>query len=482
MHSFHDMMSQVFSKDKKKACLAKEEIAEILKTDVKILEAFEKAYHTEVLTDESAPENFFHLNAKQAAKIHPKEELSEEVTDLVNRIVKELIAQTIVYEYDRGKVHAWESYMLPGPVPVTKEEIERLPRAIQPQLAGHLMRKDTSGNAGDHLLMLYKLFQSECNPEKKQLAYHLFRQGMDILDLDSILYEMLGMNPVSMGYWLPALAKAVDNQKFFKIPRTTVIQVPMTLLQLTRIEYLSLTDTTKRIVDEYCREVFHLDESKEYFIKTGTYSSKYDFRNAYVHGAKEVRELGEYLLFIHFQALQMASPLNHPCIYGISTTREWVVREFIKDKEDNPCIYKGLPLHTEYRVFVDFDEGKVIGINPYWDPKVMKKRFGHEEDSDRPDQVHDYIIYQMHERVLMDRYNEHKDEISRHIEQMIPGIALSGQWSIDVMQNGDDFWIIDMAQAANSALRECVPAGILKMPEEDWLPRIPCLSNSDEKL
>ena len=49
----------------------------------------------------------------------------------------------------------------------------------------------------------------------------------------------------------------------------------------------------------------------------------------------------------------MAGPLSFPCIYGVSTTNEWVVREFIPDKEGNPCIYHGLPLHTEYRVFVD---------------------------------------------------------------------------------------------------------------------------------
>ena len=57
------------------------------------------------------------------------------------------------------------------------------------------------------------------------------------------------------------------------------------------------TRATLDIVDEFCRQVFSLDETKEYFIKNGVYSSKYDFRNAHVKGAKEVRELGEYLLF-----------------------------------------------------------------------------------------------------------------------------------------------------------------------------------------
>lgn len=57
-----------------------------------------------------------------------------------------------------------------------------------------------------------------------------------------------------------------------------------------------------------------------------------------------------------------------------------------------------------YRVFVDFDSKEVLGVNPYWDPVVMKQRFGHENDADSPHNIHDYIIYQMHEEMLMKRY------------------------------------------------------------------------------
>lgn len=57
----------------------------------------------------------------------------------------------------------------------------------------------------------------------------------------------------------------------------------------------------------------------------------------------------------------MASPLTAPCIYGAATTIEWVVRDFIQDKENSPYIYKGMPLHTEYRIFVDCDSKTVIG-------------------------------------------------------------------------------------------------------------------------
>ncbi len=45
--------------------------------------------------------------------------------------------------------------------------------------------------------------------------------------------------------------------------------------------------------------------------------------------------------------------------------------------------------------------------------------------------------------------------------------------SVDIMQNGDDFYIIDMALSATSALSECVPPGLLKPLKENWLPVIP---------
>ena len=60
----------------------------------------------------------------------------------------------------------------------------------------------------------------------------MFRRGLDILDLDPITYEMLSMNPNSMGYWLPPLIDGIQKQRFFKVPKTKVIKVPLTLLQL----------------------------------------------------------------------------------------------------------------------------------------------------------------------------------------------------------------------------------------------------------
>ena len=59
------------------------------------------------------------------------------------------------------------------------------------------------------------------------------------------------------------------------------------MLQLTRQDYVMLTPTTLKIVNDWAYQAFQLDKSKEYFIKTGTYSSKFDVRNAYMYIAQK---------------------------------------------------------------------------------------------------------------------------------------------------------------------------------------------------
>ena len=80
-------------------------------------------------------------------------------------------------------------------------------------------------------------------------------------------------------------------------------------------QFKSLTPTTKNIVNAWAVQAFNLSADGNYFLKTGTYSSKFDFRNCHVNEPAENMEIGEYLLYIHFDACQMASPFNTPCIY-----------------------------------------------------------------------------------------------------------------------------------------------------------------------
>lgn len=453
----------------------KQKVAAMLKADPEKMRQFEEVYAVRALSFED--DSLFGVNAKQAASWHEGIEPAadpadaEAVRSLSARIENELLHKTSAWIFDGRAAHEEAALAQEPEKKVLPEEIAGLPAGMRPQLTGGYAIRDASPDGSGILLDTYLRYRKETDPEKKQLLYGMFRQGVDILDIDPIIYAILGMNRASIGHWLPKVVKPALSGGFLKVPATTVIKVPPTLLQLSRCAYEALNRVTLDIVDSYCRKAFRLDLKKDYFIKTGVFSSKFDFRNAHVHGAKEVRELGEYLLFISNQASQMAGPFSGTSIYGAATTNEWTVREFIQDKEGNPCIYKGLPLHTEYRVFADFDTGEVLGMSPYWEPGMMERRFGSEGNPLSPHDTHDYITFLAHKDAMMGRYEENKGKVRDAVRALARDTeGLYGQWSVDIMQNGTDFWLIDMALAEYSALNGCVPAGMLKHTEEEWLP------------
>ena len=429
-------------------------VALLLKDNPERQREFENLYEQFEVDAENL--NLFQQNA---AKVIDKSDkflaLSESAETLVNQIVEELVSQTVFWDSLKGEV-------LPYPQPVQYLTDSKTFLSLQDkglQFSGYLCKQDMPESSSKALLSQYKSYVKTGH----KIFYNLFRQGLDILDLDPFVYELLNHDPNTMSNWLFAIKEVVDQTNFFKIPRTRIIKVPLALLQSTRVyEYQELSPLSLEIINRYAQKVFELDLEKDYFIKTGTFSSKFDFRNAKVTKGQEVSELGSYLWYIQHQANQMASPLNNRVIYGVSSNNEWVVREFIDDKENNPTIYNGLPLHTEYRVFVDFDTEEVIGISPYWHPEVMKENFLDIGVSAPIQKNHDYINYINHEETLMKRYEENKDLVVSEVLKLLKDCKLKGQWSIDVMQNGSDFWLIDMARASESALSDCVPKDKLK--------------------
>lgn len=454
------------TKPKNKKTLSNKEIADFLKVNPEYLEEFEKAYQIASLNSDD--DNFFKKNSRQAFIESRANNINEYYEDMVEKVVKELLDISKVYEYKRENNLEYITEYLPAPNNlITKEEIMALPEHLRPELTGSMVKMDIGKGSSEQIVFMLKKYL-ENNDIK---YYHMFRQGLDILDLDPITYQILSMNRNSIGNWLPALVEANKNKDFFKIPSTKILKVPMPVLQLTRLEYMDLTRTTKEIINRYIYKVFNLNDENDYFIKTGTYSSKFDFRNAKVTKGNEVHELGEYLLFIHYQALLMASPLNGKSIYGVSTTNEWVVREWIEDKENNPTIYHGLPLHTEFRVFVDCDSKEVLSIENYWKPEVMEKRFS-ESRGDGIDNKHDSVTFLLNKERLCKRYEDNKEKVVEEIKKILPDLNLKGQWSIDVMLNGDDFWLIDMAIAENSFYYDSIPIEKRIKSEENWIPKL----------
>lgn len=466
--------SDLFDRVAKRGMTAKQ-AARILGTTPEALAAFEAHYKTNALSKPDASDAFG-VSARQAkADADRITGASPDMEAICVRIVDELLSQTEILDFD-GRTCRKTPGIPPHQPPVAKDELDTIPFEVRPMLTGSLAMTDMPFQTSYHLLNLYAKHLDAKDPAAKQMFYHQFRQGLDILDLDPISYAMLGMNQNAIGYWLPAVAETAVSQGFFKVPKTTVIKVPLTLLQLSRLEYSSINATTRKIVDDYCMSAFRLDPAYDYFVKTGTYSSKFDFRNAHVTAGKEVAELGEYLLYISSRAVELAGPLTQPSVYGMSTTNEWCVREYVHDVENNPCIYKGMPLRTEYRAFVDFDSGAVLAVAPYWDAKLMKRRFAQGARNGNVHDAHDYVIYEMHEPTLTARFDENAEAVAEACRKLAEAVrdahGLTGQWSIDIMQNGGDFWLIDMAWAQQSALYEYVPEELRIESAEKWLPAI----------
>ena len=448
--------------------------AAMLSTTPGLLREFERSYHANVLDRKNAPTGALGPDARSVIASRSGHELSDAALSLDARIVRELLADTSVIRYDGECVATIPSL---APVPekyVTEADVNALQPGERPQLAGELIHRQIDTVNYPLLLDMWRrATDPKRSARQRHEAYGMFRTGLDLLDLDPVMYRMLDLNPAGMGHWLLALAKANEGKTFFRIPKTTIAKVPMTLLQLSRVEYESLTAATLDVVDRWAQAAFGLNPDGEYFIKTGTFSSKYDYRNAHVTGPHEVAQIGEYLLYIQSQAVEMAGPLNEPAMYGVSTTNEFVVREYVPDRLDLPTIYMGLPLRCEYRCFIDCDTKELLGIHPYWDPKVMNHRFRDWPDSDNPHMRHDAVTYKLREPSLMREYEATKDLVAAHIGELLPGLELVGQWSLDVMRDGDDYWLIDMAPAERSAYYgQAVPKGKRRPMMENWIPEL----------
>ena len=447
MNFLANILNGIGINKKDKNELTVEKAVKIFKDSKEKFEEFEEFYKKNVLTE--IPENYFEVNSRQATdKVATAGEIDYE---LVKRIVDELADGTRLIEIKNSKVIEKTLTCENNPITDINELIE-LDKGKQVQFTKNFSKFDISPVESLKTLMFFAKHN-----------YGMFRGGLETLDLSPTLYKILDNNMNQIGYWLPKVAEISP----FKIPDTKIVKVPLSLLQLGRVfEYNELTPTTFKIINEYCKKVFELDLNGTYFIKNGVFSSKFDFRNAKVTTPQEVAELGQYLFYIHQQACQIASLLNNKSIYGCGTTNEWIVREYIESPVKE-TIYMGLPLNTEYRIFVDFDTKAILSDNQYWNKEVMNKRF---EENRNSHDVHDVITYNMASERLEKTYNENIDKVKEMVQELLNNnIEMTGQWSVDIMQVENDFYLIDMALAENSFYYDSVPKELRKPTTERWL-------------
>lgn len=274
----------------------------------------------------------------------------------------------------------------------------------------------------------------------------LLSRIMSVSDLTPQLYQHFAESPNSMPNWLPELTEAIKlSGADFELPKTTMVRLPIELAQFIRVEYQDTNKKDRDLFDKWVFDKLKLDENKTYFIKTGNFSSKFQFANA---KCEEPLEMGQY-----FQVIN-----NYAMTLGAGVSVDIVAREYIKDPEDNLTMYNGMPLRTEFRAFLDLDKKEVIGVTPYWNPVVVK---GVLSAGLSPSAQSDYLNYLAMEDKLMRDYNDNIEYVTHNLQKLAANFeGLSGCYSLDIMKSSVDFYAIDMALMSESALKELLPPDV----------------------
>lgn len=247
---------------------------------------------------------------------------------------------------------------------------------------------------------------------------------------DDSLYRSFDNDPNMLSKWYPKIQKCG-----IPTPKTRVLKVPENIFtaffldnrEKDRMEiYQWVTDAVQPALRE---QQFH---GPFVFVKNGTYSNKY-FGSCISH--TDSFSLTQNIIDINYSALMC----------GANGCTELVLREMIPYKPQvTPCIYHGLPLRSEFRVFYDFDQKKVLYSVNYWDYDYCSDAISRD--------CTDKIVFDYMREYLEAAYKATHSEIEHLVGEHMANVNLKGQWSIDILldENGK-MWLIDMAVAQQSA-------------------------------
>lgn len=239
-------------------------------------------------------------------------------------------------------------------------------------------------------------------------------------------------NPENMSYWLPKILNSTTKQETnLKIPETLVVRLDQEMWDWLRNDKYS-PEGIQKFTDFVVDKMDNFREGQTLFMKSGIFSNKFDFHQTVVEDRSKI---GKQFLDMFYTSM----------LVGADNTNEVVLREMIPNKDNHPTIYKGMPLHTEFRVFFDFDTYEVVGVSNYWHPEYMEKEKNLEEQ--------DLTIYQQEKERILSEFDANKLQVVENVSLFMKGCnELSGKWSVDILKTADEFWLIDMARMQKSAL------------------------------
>lgn len=218
-----------------------------------------------------------------------------------------------------------------------------------------------------------------------------------------------------------------------RVPKTLVIQTPE---RLYRNFYMEDYDNDFNLIEQWVKEEVYPELEKSglnglLFIKNSRFSNKFD---------------AKYCLVLQDGIANGIANINYSALcLGANGVNELVIRERIRhNMQTTPCIYNGLPLRSEFRVFYDFDTQKALYTADYWDYNYV---YPHLYD------LTDKIVLNYMKDTLSKNFEEHKDEVVSMVKEHMKNVdGLTGKRSIDILLDEDGvYWLIDMAAAEQSA-------------------------------
>ena len=252
-------------------------------------------------------------------------------------------------------------------------------------------------------------------------------------------YNRLKSNPNNISFWYPKIKDCG-----ILTPNTYITDVPEAVLKACFMEgdQQKNMDTVYEWVKNELMPAIPKELRGLLFIKNGTYSNKFDFNTAC--SRYNALDIARSIIEINYASLMFETDGNS----------EIAIRERIRHYEDvTPCIYNGMPLHNEYRIFYDFDSKKPLYVVNYWDWEYCHDAISRN--------VTDGIIYETHYSDLLEHYEENKDKVMKYVDEHMKNVSgLEGIWSVDIMEAYGNLWLIDMAVGYRSAYWDPVKAGI----------------------
>ncbi len=241
-------------------------------------------------------------------------------------------------------------------------------------------------------------------------------------------YEHSKSNENNFSFW----REKINN-------KLSTIKLTYAEIYTLNLEYFDLITTEKFVSDatfpqrfeEYIQSLIANTQFKStdtIFIKSGTFSGKFWFEQCQKEG---LEGLSERIIRIFYDSMSI----------GAGEQSEFVLQTFINPVEKCNTIYRGMPLRTEFRAFYDFTKHEFLGLFPYWDSETMLK---HLKNTDRES----FLEVQ---GKLEQEFATYSSLVIDMLTKDLKNVSdLSGIWSIDIMKNGDEYYLIDMAIGSQS--------------------------------